>query len=252
MRMRAGLIGAVLAVSASTVSGAELKVLTAGAFKPVVNALAPHFEKATGHKLVIANDTAGALVKRIENGEHFDVVFLPPGAITALTANSFVAAAPQADVARVAIGVAVKDGAPVPDISSVDAFRAALVNAKAIAVIDPKAGGSSGIYLANLFENWGIADQLRPKLVLVPGGLVAARLVTGEADLAIHQISEILAVQGARLVGPLPAAIQNYTVYRAARATRSANGQLADAFIAAMAGAEAAAILKEKGMEQPN
>lgn len=241
----------VLALGVTSACGAELKVLTAGAFKPVVTALAPGFEKSSGHKLVIENDTAGALVKRIEGGETFDVVFMPPQALAALTAKGFVAAQPQTDVARVAIGVAVKDGASAPDISSANAFKAALMGARAIAVIDPKAGGSSGIYLAELFRTWGMAEQLQPKLVLVPGGLVATRVVTGEADLAIHQISEILAVPGARLVGALPAEIQNYTVYRGARSAKSAQPAAADAFIAAMGGPEAAAILTNKGMERP-
>jgi molybdate transport system substrate-binding protein len=226
--------------------------LTAGAFKPVVAALAPSFEKMTGHKVTIENDTAGALTQRIEKGEAFDAVFLTPAALKDLTSKGLTAAEPQANVARVAIGVAVKEGATAPDISTTDAFKAALKQAKHIAVIDPKAGGSSGIYLAQLFQKWGMSDELQPKLVLVPGGLVATRVVNGEADLAIHQISEIIAVPNAKLVGPLPAEIQNYTVYRGARSTKSAQPQAAEAFIAAMSSAEAAAILKDKGMERPN
>ncbi len=248
----AGLMGAVMTICASAASGAEIKILTAGAFKPVVSALAPSFEKATGHKLIIDNDTAGGLTKRIEGGEAFDAVFLTPAALKDLTSKGFTAADPQTNVARVAIGVAVKEGAAAPDIASTDAFKSALRNAKRIAVIDPKAGGSSGIYLAQLFQKWGMTDELQPKLVLVPGGLVATRLISGEADLAIHQISEILAVPGAKLIGPLPADIQNYTVYRGARSAKSTQAQAAEAFIAAMSGPDAAAILKDKGMERPN
>lgn len=248
--LAAGLMGVVMAVGAA--QAAEIKILTAGAFKPVVTALAPSFEKMTGHKLIIENDTAGALTKRIEGGEAFDAVFLTPAALKDLTSKGLTAAEPQANVARVAIGIAVKEGAAAPDISSTDAFKTALKNAKRIAVIDPKAGGSSGIYLAQLFKRWGMTQELQPKLVLVPGGLVATRVVNGEADLAIHQISEILAVPGAKLVGPLPADIQNYTVYRGARSAKSAQPAGADAFIAAMSSAEAAAILKDKGMERPN
>lgn len=229
--------------------GAELKVLTAGAFKPVVAALAPQFEKSTGHRLVIENDTAGALTKRIEGGENFDVVFLPPAALTALTDRSLVASHPQANVARVAIGVAVKEGSVMPNIASADAVKSTLLNAKSIAVIDPKAGGSSGIYLAQLFQKWGIADQLQPKLILVPGGLVATRVVNGEAEIAVHQISEILAVPGAKLVGPLPDEIQNYTVYRGAIAARSAQKEAAEALLGTMTGASSTAVLREKGME---
>jgi len=250
--MRSALmIALVLGLSSATAQSADIKVLTAGAFKPVVTALAPQFEKATGHTLVIDNDTAGGLSKRIEAGEAFDVVFLPPATLGALSGKGFVSADGQANVAQVGIGVAVKEGAPLPDIASVDGFKTALQNAKAIAVIDPKAGGSSGIYLADLFQKWGIADTLKPKLVLVPGGLVATRLMTGEADLAIHQISEILAVKGARLVGPLPADIQNFTVYRGALATKASQREPAAAFLELMKSPAAAAILKEKGMEPP-
>lgn len=251
MQSLVAMVVGALGLTLATAQSAELKILTAGAFKPVVTALAPSFEKATGHRLKIENDTAGGLTKRIEAGEAFDVVFLPPAAILALASKSFVAPTPQADVARVAIGAAVKEGATAPDISTPEAFKTALLNAKSIAVIDPKAGGSSGLYLAELFRSWGIADALQPKLVLVPGGLVASRVVNGEADLALHQISEILAVKGARLIGPLPAAIQNYTVYRGALASKSSEPEAAKAFIAAMSGPEAASILAEKGMERP-
>ena len=250
--MRSALVIALaFGLSSATAQSADIKILTAGAFKPVVTALAPQFEKATGHTLVIDNDTAGGLSKRIEAGEAFDVVFLPPATLGALSGKGFVSADGQANVAQVGIGVAVKEGAPLPDIASVDGFKTALQNAKAIAVIDPKAGGSSGIYLADLFQKWGIADTLKPKLVLVPGGLVATRLMTGEADLAIHQISEILAVKGARLVGPLPADIQNFTVYRGALATKASQREPAAAFLELMKSPAAAAILKEKGMEPP-
>lgn len=240
-----GLIG--LAMGAA--QAAELKVLTAGAFKPVVSAMAPDFERQTGHKLIIDNDTAGALTRRIEGGEPFDIVFLPPAAVATLTQSNRVTAQPQAPVARVAIGVAVKDGAAAPDIATSEAFRSALLNARRIAVIDPKAGGSSGIYLAELFKKWSIDTVLQPKLVLVPGGLVAQRVVNDEADLAIHQISEILAVPGARLVGPLPTEIQNYTVYAGALSQISQNRDAGAALLAFMKGREAHAVMREKGME---
>lgn len=230
-------------------TAAEIKVLSAGAFKPVVVALAPQFEKQTGHKLVIDNDTAGALAKRITGGEAFDVVVMPPGGIDPLVKTGKVVDAPAARLARVAIGVAVKKGAPAPDISTVAAFQDALLKARAVAYIDPAAGGSSGIYLAQLFEKLGIADKIKPKAVLVPGGLVAERLVNDQADIALHQISEILAVDGATLVGPIPREIQNYTVYAGALSTGARDVAAANALLAALKGPGAAAILKEKGME---
>lgn len=153
-------------------------------------------------------------------------------------------------VARVGIGVAVKKGNPAPAISSPLAFRAALLAAGKVANIDPAAGGSSGIYLAQLFERMGIAAQIQPKAVLVPGGLVAQRMVTGEADLAEHQISEILAVPGATLVGPTPAEVQNYTV-DAAAGPRSGEAAGAQQLLALLAGAQLRTQLAAHGMESP-
>lgn len=242
---------AALALAAAGTWAAEVKVLTAGAFKPVVTALAPLFEQRTGHKLVIDNDTAGALAKRISGGEAFDVVVLTPAALDQLAKSGRIAAGTTQRLARVAIGVAVKQGAPAPDIRSVAAFKHALLEARAVATIDPVAGGSSGIYLWQWFEKEGLAAQLRPKAVLVPGGLVAARVVSGEADLAIHQISEILAVPGATLVGPLPAEIQNYTVYAGALSAHVRDVSASQALLALLAGSEAKAVLQAKGMEAP-
>jgi molybdate transport system substrate-binding protein len=237
--------------AASSAVAAEIKVLTAGAFKPVVMALAPEFEKHSGHKLTVVNDTAGALVRRISDGETFDLVVLTPAAIEQLTQAGKVSAGSSARLARVAIGVAVKQGAPAPDISSVAAFQRALLDARAVAYIDPAAGGSSGIYLSQLFEKMGIAPQIKGKAVLVPGGLVAQRVVSGEADIAIHQISEILAVPGATLVGPIPAEIQNYTVYAGGVSAAARNVPATQDFLKLLGSASARAVLKEKGMEAP-
>ena len=237
---------ACLAVACAA-QAAELKVLTAGAFKPVLVALQPAFEQRTGHRLVIENDTAGALQKRVAGGEAFDVVFSSPASLQPLAGR--LASEPPQALARVAIGVAVRQGAAKPDIGSVDAFRAMLLNARSVAYIDPAAGGSSGIYLDRLFERWGIAPQVRAKAVLVPGGLVAQKVVDGSADVAIHQISEILAVPQAVLVGPLPAEIQNYTVYAGAVSAQTANAAAARELIAALR--EAGEILRAKGMEAP-
>jgi len=242
------LLSATLAAEASA---AEIKVLVAGAFKPVVVALVPAFEQRTGHKVTVDNGTAGQLTKRIADGEAFDVAIITPPVIKELAASGKVLPDTAANVARVGIGVAVKSGAPAPDIGTSEAFQRALLAARAVAYIDPAAGGSSGIYLSKLFETMGIADAIKAKAVLVPGGLVAQRLVTGEADLAIHQISEILAVPGVTLVGPLPAAIQNYTVYAGAVSARPNNAAAAQEFMSALRGPEAAATLKAKGLETP-
>jgi len=238
---------AILTVPAA--GAAEVRVLTAGAFKPVVAALAPAFTARTGHTVVIVNDTAGALVRRIAGGEAFDLVVLTPDGIAGLGGAGKVLPGSAVPLARVGIGVAVREGAPAPDIGTVDAFTRALLAARAVAYVDPASGGSSGIYLAGLFVRLGIADRIGPKAVLVPGGLVAARLVTGEADLALHQISEILAVPGARLVGPIPAEVQNWTVYAGAVGAGARDAEAAQAFLRDLAGPEGAAVLRQKGME---
>ena len=244
-------VAVIFAASASAAVAAEIRVLTAGAYKPIVLALAPAFEQQTGHKLIVANDTAGALERRIGQGEAFDVAVLPPAGIERLTKAGRLVTEAQAPLARVAIGVAVKRGAPMPDIATVEALQKTLLAARAVAYIDPAAGGSSGIYLSQLFERWGLAGQIKPKAVLVPGGLVAERVVNGEADLALHQISEILAVPGAVLVGPIPREVQNYTVYVGALGSAAAAPDAARALLAALGAASAREVLKEKGMEAP-
>lgn len=230
-------------------AAADIKVLTAGAFKPVVTAVISNFEKQSGHKVTVDNDTAGGLVKRIAQGEAFDVVVLTPSALDELSKGGKVSPGSATRLARVAIGVAVKRGAPLPDISSVAAFEHALLAARAVAYIDPASGGSSGVYLTQLFEKMGIAGQVKAKAVLVPGGLVAERLLTDQADLAIHQISEILAVPGAVLVGPIPAEIQNYTVYAGALGAKARDSVAAAALLAALQSDAAREVMKSKGLD---
>lgn len=239
------------ALVGQTASAAEIKVLTSGAFKSVVMEIVPDFELQTGHKVIVDNDTAGKLAQRIEAGEAFDVVILTPQAIDQLAQSGKVAPGSSVRLARVAIGVAVKTGAPLPDIGTVAAFEKTLLQARAVSYIDPASGGSSGIYLAQLFERLGIADKIKAKAVLVPGGLVAERVVDGEADLGIHQISEILAVPGVTLVGPIPAEIQSYTFYAGAVSSTARDGAASRSLLAALSGKGALAVLKEKGMEAP-
>ena len=230
-------------------AAAELKVLTTGAFKQALLAALATFRPPGGDRIVVDNDTAGALVRRIAAGETFDLVVLTPKAIADFTGQGRIAAGTGTDLARVGVGVMVREGAARPDIATVDAFRQALLDAKSVAYIDPASGGSSGIYVSGLLDRLGIAGQVRPNAVLVPGGLVAGRIASGEAELGIHQISEISHVPGVVLVGPLPAAIQNYTVYAAGVSAATAQPDLARALLAHLAGPGTAALLRDKGME---
>ena len=237
---------------ATAAQAAEVKILTAGAMKAVVLELVPQFEKETGHKAVIDNDTAGGLAKRIEGGEAFDVAVITPGVLNDLASKKKVAADSRANVARVGVGVVVKEGAPSPDISSVDAFKRALLTAKSVAYIDPASGGSSGIYLAGLFDKLGIAAEIKPKAKLKKGGYVAELIANGEAELGLHQISEILPVKGVKLVGPLPAEIQNYTTYAVAVGADAKQPDAARALIKLLTGPAAESVLKARGMERPS
>ncbi len=239
------------AFTCAAAQGAEVKILTAGAMKAVVLELAPQFEKETGHKLVLDNDTAGGLAKRIKGGEAFDVAVITPGVLGDLAKKGKVVADSRVNVARVGIGVVVKEGAPIPDISNVDAFKRALLAAKSVAYIDPAAGGSSGIYLSSLFDKLGIADQIKPKAKLKKGGYVAELIANGEAEIGLHQISEILPVKGVKLAGPLPADIQNYTTYAAALGADAKEPDAARALIKLLTGAAADSVLKARGMERP-
>src|SRR5262245_15057872 len=234
------------------VQAGEVKVLTAGAFKQVVMALVPDYEKQTGNTVVVDNDTAGALQKRIEGGEAFDVAVITPPVVDDLTGKGKIATGSRVNLATVGVGVVVKEGAPKPDVSTVDAFKNALLAAKTVAYIDPTSGGSSGIYIDKLLERLGIADQIRPKAKLKKGGHVADLIVSGEAELGVHQISEIVAVKGAALVGPLPTEIQNTTIYAAGLSAAAQNKEAAQALIKMFSGPEAAAVLKSKGMDPAN
>jgi molybdate transport system substrate-binding protein len=233
---------------AAPARAAEITVLTAGAFKPVAADLIPAFEAHSGDKVILRSDTVGALLRRINAGEPFDVALtssaglneakdIVPGSVTTL--------------ARVGIGVAVKTGAPKPDISTVAAFKATMLNAPSVAYIDPKSGGSSGIYVARLFQKLGIADAMAPKSVLVNGGLAADAVADGRATIVVHQISEIISVPGVTLVGPLPAEIQSETIYAGAISSKSAVPDAAAAFLATLTSPAAHAVLIEKGMMPP-
>jgi molybdate transport system substrate-binding protein len=227
----------------------EIKLMHGGAFTQVIRAIVPGFEQSSGHKVLLHRDTVGALTKKIGAGEPFDAAVLTPEAIEKLTPSGKIVPASRVDIARVGIGVVVRQGTPLPDIGSVEAFKRALMTAKSVAYIDPQAGGSSGIYLAGLFERLGLAGALKSKAVLIHGGAVAAHVVKGEAEIGVHQISEILPVKDGVLVGPLPQEIQNYTTYSAVIAAHAKEPAIAKTLIAALSDPAAAAVIRSKGME---
>jgi molybdate transport system substrate-binding protein len=243
----ASAVGAVLSTTAS--QAVELKLLTAGAFKSTVVALLPEYERTSGNKVSVETETVGALMKRIEAGESFDVVVMTPETVDQLTGKGKVISGSRTNLARVGVGVMVKTGANKPDISTVEAFKKALLDAKSVSFIDPASGGSSGIYMEKLIERLGISDQVKPKEKLKQGGSVADYVESGQAELGIQQISEILPHAGVTLVGPLPKEIQNYTVYAAGIGAATQQGDAAKALIASLVSPSAQALFKSKGME---
>ncbi len=228
----------------------EIRVVSGGAFKQVLTPLATQYEKESGDKVAITYRTVGQHLALIRDGqEAFDVAILTPEAIDALAKEGKIVPGSRADLAKTGVGVVVKSGSPLPDISTDGAFRKALLAAKSVAFIDPKAGGSSGIYVERLLRQLGIADEINAKAVLVHGGAVADHIADGEAEIGIHQISEILPVAGTMLVGPLPADIQNFTIYAAGVGTAARDAGAASALVKFLSGPDARPVIKAKGME---
>jgi molybdate transport system substrate-binding protein len=241
---------ALILVMSQLAEAAEIKVISGGAFQQVLTALTEQYQKETGNKVDLTFKTVGQHLKLIQSGEEsFDVAVLTPDAIDGLVKDGKIVAGSRADLAKVGVGVVVKAGTPLPDISTVEAFKNALLAAKSVAYIDPAAGGSSGIYVGKLLERLGIAKEVNAKAVLVQGGAVADHIADGEAELGVHQISEILAVPGVVLVGPLPAEIQNYTVYSAGVSAAAKDGATASGFVKFLTGPHALPIIKAKGMD---
>ncbi len=230
-------------------SGVAIKMLHAGAITQVVRAVVPEFERQSGHKVTLHRDTAGALTKLIESGEPFDLALITPEAIDKLTDKGKFVRGSRTNIARVGVGVVVKEGTPLPDIGSVAAFKNALIKAKSVAYIDPHAGGSSGIYVAGLLERLGIAQEVNAKAKLIHGGAVATHIANGVAELGVHQISEILPVKGTVLVGPLPQEIQNYTTYAAGIGIAAKEPAAARALLEAFVSPDNAALIRAKGLE---
>jgi molybdate transport system substrate-binding protein len=228
-------VAVLLLTAVSSVDAAEIKVLSAGAMKAMVGELGAEFARETGHTLALTSGTVGQLRDKILAGEAADVVVMSDTAIDQLIGQGHLARGSRVDIARTGIGVAVRDGAPKPDIATPEAFKQALLAAKSITYVDPASGGTSGIYFASVLQRLGIAEAVKGKTVLRAGGGYVAELVArGEAELAVHQISEILPVKGATLVGPLPRELQKVTVYSAALPARG-TAEPAKAFVEFMA-----------------
>ena len=213
----------------------DIKVMSAGAVKSMVEALGPEFERATGNKLNVAFATAFAQRERVVNGETADVVILSESIIAELEKLGLVVAGSTKNLGRTVTGVIVPEGSAEPDISTVEAFKRTLLKAKSVAYTDPKAGGSGGIMFAALLQKLGIADAVNAKAVLCKGGLDVSTKIAGKlAEIGTTFISEALPVKGLTVVGPLPGELHNANTYTAAihKAAKSPEG--AAAFLKAL------------------
>jgi molybdate transport system substrate-binding protein len=251
LRNAAMTVTLVLAICAAGAAAAraEIRVMSAGAVEEAVNLLAADFTKQGGEKVVATFGPNGTIQGKLAAGEAADIVILSSPAIAAMDKAAALLPGSRAEIGRVGVGVVVRQGAPQPDISTPDAFRKALLDARSVGYTDPGKGASSGIYVAGLLQRLGIADAVNRKATLIPGGRVADHVATGEVELGVHQISEILPVQGVTLVGPLPAELQNYTSYAVAVWGKTGSPEAARAFVAFLTGPAAAGTLRHAGID---
>jgi molybdate transport system substrate-binding protein len=229
----------------TTAHAAELKIWTARAMATVLNEVGPQFERTTGHKLEVTSGLPAQFIKRINAGERFDILVFSPAYIDGLIKEGKIIAGTRTDLARSGLGVEVRTGAPKPDISSVDAFKRALLDAKSIAFLQV----GSGAYLAGLMERLGIADAVRPKLTRPDTDIVSELVAKGEIEIGMVVITQILTTPGVQLVGPLPPEIQSYVVFAAGVSANSSAPDAARDLIKFLTGPIAIPVIKSQGME---
>ncbi len=234
-----------LAFAASPASSDELKIFGSRVTRMIVEDVGPQFEKATGHHLVVMTDVAAVMKRRIEAGEAFDLAVLVNFQADEMIKKGKLVADTRADLMKAGIGVAVRRGAPVPDIGTTEAFKNTLLAAKSITYLKE---GASTIYLDGLFARMGIADALRPKTVKPETESVSEAVAAGDVELGLIVIPNILSVPGAQLVGPIPEDIQSYIVFTAAVSANTPNAQAARDLIAFLKSPAAIAAIKAKGM----
>jgi molybdate transport system substrate-binding protein len=234
---------------ATQAGAAEIKVLASAALASSFATLKPMYEKASGNKVDLTLATSGALAKRVAEGETADLIISTGAGIDGLIKDGKVVAGSRVDIARSGIGVAVKAGAPKPDISSPQALKAALLAAKSVVYTDPKSGGASGIHFVKVLAELGIADAVNAKAKFGQGGLTGEFIVKGEADMAVQQLPELKSVPGIDIVGPLPGALQSITLLSSGVLTSAKAPDLARALVAFLTSPEAVAEIKAKGLE---
>lgn len=232
-------------------NAAEIKVLSANVFTGVLDELAGDFERASGHKVTIVYGSAGAIRNRVQAGEFGDVTILPRPMMDEVLRQGRITPGSIVALAHSAVGVAVRAGAPKPDISSVDAFRRSLLGAKSISYPDPARGGATGVLFTRVLEQLGMTNEMKSKTKFPPVGHFPVDVVArGEAEIAISQPMEVLGQPGVELVGLLPPQLQDPPnfVFSASVLVVAKEPQPAKALIQFLSGPAAASVLKAKGM----
>ena len=235
---------------AGRVDADDVRVMTSGAFTAALLDLKTEFERTTPHKIVVVTTTMGtgetSIENRLKRGEPGDVVIVNAEALDDFIKQGTVVAGSRVDVARSAFGMAVRAGAPVPDVSTVDAFKRALLAAKSIAY----SASVSGTYLSTeLFQRLGIADRVLPKSRRIEGERVGAVVARGDAEVGFQQISELMPVPGITLTGPLPDGVQRVTVFSAGIAAKAPSPAAAKQLVDYLVSPAAAAFVRKSGME---
>jgi molybdate transport system substrate-binding protein len=229
----------------------KIKVFCARSMTYAVTDLANQFKRETGHELDITFGPVGTLQKKLAGGETTDVLILGQPAMEMMEEKGCFVAGTRTDVSRVSIGVAVRDGAVAPDISTADAFKTTLLDARAIAFTHASVGGTAAVYLPQMFKRMGISEEIERKAMpQQSGAAVAERVASGEADLGITLVPEILPIKGARVIGKLPAELADDTTYTAAVAAGSSVPTEAAAFIAALARPTTREVWQAAGFER--
>lgn len=227
---------------------ADLRLMASDGIKPAVNALLPQMEASTGQKIATEFNASKTLKQEIQDGKAFDVAILTSENISELIQAGKIVPDTRRDVARAGIGVGVREGVPKPDVSSEEALKQTLLNAKAV-TFNPS--GASSTYFKQLCERMGIAEKVSPKFILdAAPGRPQMIVAEGKADIVITLIPEILDSKGVALAGPLPEKLQMYFNFSAGVSPNSQNPEKAKALIKNMMGPSAAATLKSVGMEQ--
>jgi molybdate transport system substrate-binding protein len=230
----------------------EIKVLSTTAMKTSLDELAGEVQRATGNTMSCTFGPSARIAKMVADDEPHDVAIVTDQGHAELTAQGKLAPGVRADVAKSAMALAVQKGAPQPDISSAEKFKAAMLAAKSLGMSNPVGGGQSGANLVAIFERLGIAEAMQPKCFYGPGGpagLIGNFLVRKEIEVGIQQLPELMAVPGIDIVGPLPPDIQAMTVFSAGLSTEAKNVEGANALIHFLTTPKAVAVIKAKGMD---